>query len=70
MKNAGTIPEAVLSALSLPAQSGQQRRCPAAVRPTRQLRLRWCAGENLTPSVLSCGGSLASGAVWNTGFAR
>jgi hypothetical protein len=75
MRNAGTIPEVVLSARSLLARAllaraGQQRRWFAAVRPTRTVRLRWLTGEDLRRGVLSYRRFEASGTVNGAGFAR
>jgi hypothetical protein len=70
MTNAGTIPEAVLSACVLAAEPGCQRRRAAAVRPTLLLRLRWGTGEDFARRVLSCGRLLASGPAQGAGFAR
>ena len=77
MRNAGTIPEVVLSARCAPGTgvasatgTGWQWRFPAAVRPTRTLRLMWWTGENLGQDRLSCRGFQASGTVQGAGFSR
>jgi hypothetical protein len=70
VRNAGTIPEVVLSAWVLPAWARQQRSWPEAVRPTPAVRLMWWAGENLGQDGLFCQGILAPGTVQGAGFSR